>query len=352
MKTKLEDKITLLNWIGVAKKNGARIKKILELINLSVKSYKRWSHGALEDKRKGAQSQPKNKLAPDEVAEVISICNSEEFRNSPPTQIVPELLSRGIYIASESSVYRILRKNKLLTHRQNSLEPRTQTKPIPFVATSINQVWTWDITYLATTVRGQFFYLYLVLDIYSRKIMGATVHEKESSELAANFAREASKREGLLNSGLVLHSDNGSPMKGATMLATLHELGIQPSFSRPSVSNDNPYSESTFRTLKYRPEYPNKPFNAIEDAQKWVDTFVVWYNNEHRHSSLNFVTPNARHNGNDKAELEYRKQVLETAKLKTPERWGKKVRNCIPLGDVLLNPLKNNEEKSTIKKAS
>lgn len=133
-------------------------------------------------------------------------------------------------------------------------------------------------------------------------------------------------------------------MKGATMLATLHELGIQPSFSRPSVSNDNPYSESMFRTLKYRPEYLDKPFETVEDAQHWVDSFVGWYNNEHRHSNLNFVTPSVRHEGNDFRELKKRAKVLKLHKQKHPERWSGEIRNCSPMGAVYLNSLKEKKK--------
>ena len=244
----------------------ARLIKILELLGISLRTYKRWKKGDLEDMRKGPLTIPKNKLSQAEYKLVLEICNSKEFRNSPPSQIVPELLDRTIYVASESTIYRILKKEKMLTHRLNAKSPSNRAKPAPLIATGINQVWTWDITYLASTVRGRFFYLYLVLDIYSRKIIGAKVYEKESADLAGHFVRELAFQSGVDFGKLTLHSDNGSPMKGATMLATLHELGIQPSFSRPSVSNDNPYSESMFRTLKYRPEYPDKPFETLEDA--------------------------------------------------------------------------------------
>lgn len=348
MKTTRENKKMLLSWVKKAQEKGARLKMILPILGISLKTYKRWKKGNLEDNRKGPLSVPKNKLSKEEQKAVLDTCNSQEFRNSPPSQIVPELLSRSVYIASESTFYRILKKEKMLTHRLNSKFPTTKAKPTPLVATGINQVWTWDITYLASTVRGRFFYLYLVLDIYSRKIIGAVVHEKESAELAGILAREIAAREGVKFGELTLHSDNGSPMKGATMLATLHDLGIQPSFSRPSVSNDNPYSESMFRTLKYRPEYPDKPFASVTEAQHWVDTFIRWYNNEHRHSSLNFVTPSARHNGEDVIELKDRAKALELARKIHPERWASDIRNCTPLGPVLLNPLKEKEKNTKI----
>ena len=156
----------------------------------------------------------------------------------------------------------------------------------------------------------------MVLDVYSRYIVGWEVHENESSEHASVLIKKASIKQNINPNQLVLHSDNGSPMKGATMLATLQKLGIVPSFSRPSVSDDNPYSESLFRTLKYTPAYPSKPFTSIEQARAWVYKFVYWYNSEHRHSALQFVTPAQRHYGQDKDLLEQRSQVYEQAKLR------------------------------------
>jgi len=155
------------------------------------------------------------------------------------------------------------------------------------------------LTYLASTIKGSFYRLYLIEDIYSRKIVGWEIHDNETAEHASVLISKACLAEGIHKKGLVLHSDNGSPMKGATMLATLQKLGIVPSFSRPSVSDDNPFSESTFRTLKYTPSYPNKPFDTIQAARKWVDEFVTWYNETHRHSSIKFVTPGQRHRGED-----------------------------------------------------
>ena len=169
----------------------------------------------------------------------------------PPSQIVPSLVDKGIYIASESSFYRILREDGQLKHRGKA-KPRTIVKPEPYVATGPNQVWTWDITYLPTSVKGSFYYLYMIMDIFSRKIVGWEIYENQTDELASVVARKAYLSERIGGKDLVLHSDNGSPMKGATMLATLQNLGVAASFSRPSVSNDNPYSEALFRTLKYR----------------------------------------------------------------------------------------------------
>jgi transposase InsO family protein len=187
-------------------------------------------------------------------------------------------------------------------------------------------------------IRGGFFYLYLMLDIFSRKIVGWEVHERESAELAANLVRRAVWAEGCLIRPLVLHADNGSPMKGATMKATLERLGVIASYSRPRVSDDNPFSEALFRTCKYRPDWPTSGFASKEDAQRWVAGFVSWYNNEHRHSAIRFVTPNARHTGEDRALLERRTRLYTEARAANPARWSRQIRNWSPVGDVCLNP--------------
>ena len=184
---------------------------------------------------------PANKLSEHERQRIVAVANSEAFASMPPSQIVPALADRGLYIASESSFYRVLREADQLAHRGKAKAPKHR-RPTPLKATAPNQLWSWDITYLATTVKGMFFYLYLIMDVYSRKIVGWEVLETESSEHAATVFQKAYLREGIAGQSLVLHSDNGAPMKGATMLATLQRLGVMPSLSRPSVSNDNPYS--------------------------------------------------------------------------------------------------------------
>jgi transposase InsO family protein len=243
-------------------------------------------------------------------------------------------------VASESTFYRILKANKRLKHRQSSQPVRTLQKPRALVASAPNEIYSWNITYLPTQVRGQFVYLYLVMDVYSRKIVGWQVYDAESSALAADLMTDICQREGIQPNQVTLHSDNGSPMKGATMLATLQALGVIPSFSRPSVSNDNPYSESLFRTLKYRPDYPANAFENVTGARHWVEGFVGWYNNEHLHSSIQFVTPDQRHRKLDEAVLAKRVDVYRRAKEHNPSRWSGATRNWAPVTHVYLNPEK------------
>ncbi len=303
-----------------------------------MRTLERWEqeNGDL-DKRIFSTRTPGNKLKEEERQQIISIANSKEYRDFPPCKIVPRLADEGIFIASESSWYRVMREEKMLTHR-HAVKPKKHTKPKELIATAPNQVWSWDISYLPTQIAGMFYYLYMIVDIFSRKIVGYIVHESESEIYAAALATQAYLDENIEQDQVVLHSDNGSPMKGATMLVTLQKLGIMPSFSRPSVSDDNPYSESLFKTLKYHCTYPTKKFKSLDDSRSWVERFVTWYNTEHLHSGIKFVTPKQRHLGEDKLILERRKEVYESAKLRYPERWSGKTRNWEPIHKVVLNP--------------
>ncbi len=208
------------------------------------------------------------------------------------------------------------------------------------------QVWTWDITYLKTTMKGAFYYLYMVLDVWSRKIVGFEVHEAERASYAAQLVSSATSREEVVAGSLVLHSDNGSPMKGATILAKLQELGIAASFIRPSVSNDKPFSESLFRTAKYRPEFPTRPSEDLDAARTWAASFVRWYNTEHLHSEIRFVTPEPRHSGADVAMLEARAMAYRQARERNPSRWPGALRNWPPVGDITLNPVPEKEARA------
>ena len=260
-----------------------------------------------------------------------------------PWQIVAKLADSGRYLASESSFYRVLKSRSLLLHRAKS-KPAERKRPKDLIALKPNQVWTWDITYLKSPVRGQYFYLYMMVDIYSRLIIGWNIEAVESGEHAAELIEAACLSQCVSKWQVTLHSDNGAPMKGATMLSKLQWLGVIPSFSRPSVSDDNPFSESLFKTLKFRPSYPNGAFASIEEAREWVRRFVEWYNTEHLHSGIRFVTPQSRHEGKDAAILNNRHSVYQSAKLANPLRWSRQTRNWSPITEVRLNPGK--EKKS------
>lgn len=347
-----EERKIVLDLIGEAVQSGARLGPAAEILGLSVRTIIRWRsvNGGI-DQRKGPRTTPSNKLSEQEREKLLTVANQPEFRNLSPKQIVPKLADQGVYLASESSFYRVLRKHEMMAHHQSS-KPATIRPPKEYVATGPCQVWSWDITYLRTSVKGMFFFLYMIVDIWSRKIVAAKVFEEESMDHSAALFTQACFFHGIRPEGLVLHSDNGSPMKGSTMLATLHKLGVVPSFSRPSVSNDNPYSESLFRTMKYRPEYPSQPFCTIEEAQAWVDGFVHWYNDEHFHSAIRFVTPNDRHYGREAQVLTKRHRVYQEAKQRTPNRWSGQTRNWNPVHLVMLNPEQSGDTNIHLKKAA
>jgi len=334
-----------LELIDQAVTAGARRRAASSMLGLSARTVERWRGGSQEDGRHGPKTKPVNALTQVEREQFVATANSAEFRDLSPHQIVPRLADRDEYLGSESTLFRLLRERDMLHHREPTRAPVSRHVE-EHVATAPNQVWSWDITYLRAALRGTFFYLYLVLDVWSRKIVAWQVHEREddalSSELIARTAREL----GIDLAGLVLHSDNGGPMKGATMVATLERLGILASFSRPSTSDDNPYSEALFRTLKYRPGFPRKPFESIEQARTWVESFVRWYNTEHRHSAIGFVTPEERHTGRDVQLLAHRHGVYERARRRHPERWTGHTRDWSHIERVALNPGRGARDQS------
>ena len=348
----MEDRQIAIELIDEAVSAGARRFKACEVLEIDVRTLQRWKKAlagqqGLEDQRKAAGQlrAPANKLSQPERDTILKVCNQPEYKSLPPSQIVPRLADDGDYIASESSFYRVLRKADQVHRRGRGKSPHTVPKPEGFLATKPNEVWSWDITFLASSLRGAFYRLYLILDIFSRKIVAWEVHENESADHAGVLIRKACLSESVHQGGLVLHADNGGPMKGVTMLATLQRLGVVPSFSRPSVSDDNPYSESLFRTLKYVPAFPSKPFETIEAARKWVHGFVRWYNNEHRHSAIRYVTPNQRHRGEDSDVLRQRRAVYKAARERNPERWSGDTRNWSPVTEVWLNQPKEHQAK-------
>lgn len=330
-----EDKQTVIQLIAEASASGARRSMAAKLLGLTIRTLQRWTKSGMKDNRKGSRPTPGNKLSDDEQQQIINTLNSPEFAGLNPNQIVPRLADQGIFLGSESTMYRILRMLKMNTHRQAS-QASQKVSPVQLSADGPNQLWSWDISYLPSKVRGQFYYLYMVMDLYSRKAVACQVYDSESGELAADLITDACIREMISKDQITLHSDNGSPMKSATMLAKLQDLGVMPSFSRPSVSNDNPFSESLFKTLKYRPEYPEKPFENILEAREWAHRFVNWYNTEHLHSGIRFITPEDRHNGNDHIILRNRHRIYREAQLRHPERWTGKTRNWNPAEKVIL----------------
>ncbi|MEX3557104.1 MAG: IS3 family transposase [Burkholderia sp.] len=335
--TRTAGRLRLMTMVQEAVAAGARVSEACRCVGLSERTLQRWGKGADDRRSTAVRPTPKNKLSAEEEQQVLAICHEPRFASLPPAQIVPLLADDKRYIASESTFYRVLRRAGETTHRGRQKAP--QSKPLStWKATAPNQVWSWDITWLKSLTAGHWFYLYLIEDVFSRKIVGYEVHRVESGEYAAELLKRAVLSERCWQEPLVLHADNGAPMKSQVLQVKLAELKITPSHSRPRVSNDNAHVESLFRTLKYVPSWPEKGFATLEEARAWVETFVVWYNEEHRHSGIRYVTPGQRHRGEDRQLLAQRKSVYEAAKMQSPHRWSGATRNWSRQDEVWLNP--------------
>jgi transposase InsO family protein len=344
----VKTKVLCIELVGDAVNSGARKHKACDVLGIPTRTLERWEKKQeKKDMRKGPNTMPANKYSQKEKDAILEECKSKEFQDLPPTQIVPRLADKGIYLGSEATFYRVLKEAKMLTHRSDT-KPKNRHKPDEHIATAPNQVWSWDVTYLKTFTKGIFFYLNFILDIYSRKIVGWDVYHEDNAENASVLAEITCMIECIASGQIVLHSDNGKSQKGATTLGMLEKLGVATSFSRPSVSNDNPYSEALFKTTKYMPAYPEKGFANIEEAKIWVDEFVTWYNTVHLHSGIKFVTPESRHLELDRAILENRKNVYERAKALHPNRWSGNTRNWNYIEEVSLNPLTTSKATHTL----
>lgn len=325
----------VLETIEDASAGGARKAEASRLAGWSARTIQRWKRRGTVDRRKGAVKRVPHKMLAAERQQIVDAACAPEYRDLTPYLVVASLLELGRYLGSVSTFYRILRDRKLLTHRKESA-PRTKREPPPErVATAANQVFTWDITYLKRTVRGMYFFLYLVLDLWDRSIVGWAVHERENSEYSEQLFRSLATRHDF--DGVYIHQDNGSATKAGTILALFYSLGIIPSYSRPRVSDENPFSESLFSTLKRRIGFP-KTFDTIEAAREWVARFVDWYNTEHRHSGIGLVTPHQRRYGKDHEIFDRRNETLLQAQAAHPERFrkGPKLWSHNPV--VILNP--------------
>ncbi|WOD14519.1 integrase core domain-containing protein [Paraburkholderia kirstenboschensis] len=325
--TGLEERKTLISLISEATLAGARQAPACEMLGLSARTVQRWRGGEPDavDGRSLRHHQPSHKLSAEERTELLAVANSAGFGHLPPSQIVPRLADQQRYIASESTFYRVLKAGKQLAHRRSERPVKSCGKPRAVRADAPNQLYSWDITYLPATIRGQYFYLYLFMDVFSRKIVGWQVYAEESSVQASEVLKDLCAREAIQPNQVILH-------------ATLQALGVMPSLSRPSVSNDNPYSESLFKTLKYRPAYPLEAFDTLFAARTWVAELVRWYNHEHRHSAIRFVTPAQRHANLDHDILERRKALYEVARERHPLRWKGATRDWQRVNVVHLNP--------------
>jgi putative transposase len=326
-----------MQLIDEAVQQGARRAQACEQLGLSVRSVQRWRLAPGDGRVDARREAPPNRLDEAQRQAVLEALNRPEYASLTPHQIVPKLVDEGVYLASESTFYRIMK-----AAGQGQPRGRTKTAQARTLTThradGPNQVWCWDITWMPSTLRGRYFYWYMMKDIHSRKLVMNEVWEEESAEHAGALLHKACLREGIAGRPLVLHSDNGSAMKGATMRAAMVDLGVEASFSRPRVSNDNAFAESLFRTAKYCPLWPERPFDTLDEARQWVQRFVQWYNEEHCHSSLKYVTPGQRHRGEASDVLARRREVYERARMLNPARWSGAIRNWHLADEVYLNP--------------
>src|SRR6516225_7850012 len=342
--TRLEDRQILVRDIEQACADGARLAPACALAGIDVRTLRRWKvgDGLLQgDRRPDADRPiPSHALSEAERVRIIEIANEPRFAETPPARIVPALADEGVYLASESSFHRVLRAHGQMNRRGRAQPPRTSRPPTTHIAIRPGDVWCWDLTFLPTQIQGRWFYFYLILDLYSRKIVGFEVHDTDSAEHAAHLARRTALAEGVHAKAArpVLHGDNGATLKATTVLAMLYWLGIKPSYSRPRVSDDNAFVEGLFRTAKYRPEFPAKGFADLDAARQWAVRFVHWYNHEHRHSGISYVTPAQRHAGQDRALLASRQALYQQARQANPRRWTRQARNWASAGAVTLNP--------------
>lgn len=356
------DRRHILSLVDEAMEKGASETACADVVNLSQRCLRRWRASLEDPARKGEDRRPHaprpkpvNALSKQEKDQIVAVANSPEFAPLPPSQIVPALADRGTYLASESTMYRVLRERGLNRRRGRARAPKPSGPKPEHVATRPNSVWVWDVTWLPTLVAGLFLKAYLILDLYSRKIIAWEVWEEENAEhsrdilhrawLAENIAAEARP--------LVLHGDNGSPFKAMTVQALMHELGVTPSRSRPRVSNDNAFAESMFRTVKYHPTLPETGFGDLAAARKWFASFCDWYNHCHRHSGLRFVTPDEKHRNLDVGILAGRDSLYREARTKNPGRWiGGGTRNWKPVEQTSLTPSDNRHMERTLKQSA
>lgn len=290
-----------------------------------------------------SRSKPANALSENERVEVLKQLTSAEYIDRSPYELYASKLDQGEYLCSIRSMYRILQSHKMTKERRRGHQQRTYKKP-ELLATGSNQVWSWDITKLKGPKKWQYYYLYVMLDIYSRYVVGYMVAERESASLATVFMEECLYKQQCEPGQLTIHADRGSSMRSKLVAQLLADLGITKTHSRPHVSNDNPFSESQFKTLKYCPSFPGQ-FGSIQDARGFCRPFFKWYNAEHRHTSLNLYTPEAIHYGEVNNLKAIRQAALEKAFKQHPERFrGKKPTAKGAPEAVWINPPETNTQ--------
>ncbi len=280
-----------------------------------------------------ARPKPPRALDDAEKEEVRGVLNSERFQDQSPREIYATLLDEGVYFCHWRTMYRILDEHQEVRERRNQLRHPTYTKP-ELLATAPNQLWSWDITKLRGPVKLCSYYLYVMLDVFSRYVVGWMVAERESAALAGELITTACTNQGVEEEQLTIHADRGGPMIAKPVALLMSDLGVTKSHSRPRVPDDNPYSEAQFRTLKYCPDYPER-FGSLHDARQWSQQFFTWYNQRHHHTGLSLLTPADVHYGRAQEKLAQRQVVLQQAYQLHPERFVKGKPTPTPLPDAV-----------------
>ena len=309
-------------------------------------SFYRWRDRDKHCTKDHCRPAPPLALTNDERKDVLEILHEERFVDQAPREVYSALLDEGIYLCSVRTMYRILEENQELRERRNQLSHPSYKKP-EILATAPNQVWSWDITKLKGPVKWTYYYLYVILDIFSRYVVGWMVAHREQSSLASKLIEQSCEKQGIQQKQLIVHADRGPSMTSKPVALLLADLGVTKSHSRPYTSNDNPYSESQFKTMKYRPEFPER-FGAIEDARSFCQGFFSWYNTEHYHSGIGFLTPEDVHYGQAEEIIKEREKVLKIAFEKHPNRFKGKVPKPMALPEaVWINkPLPNKSDSA------
>ena len=278
---------------------------------------------------------------------ILATLHSPRFVDKAPQEIYATLLDEGKYLCSIRSMYRVLVEQNEVRERRNQLRHPQYKKP-ELLATAPNQVWSWNITKLLGPAKWTYFYLYVILDIFSRCVVGWMLASEESAALAKQLIEETCRTQNILRNALTLHADRGSSMISKSVAFLLADLGVTKTHSRPHVSNDNPFSEAQFKTLKYQPQFPER-FGSMQDGREFCRTFFGWYNKEHRHSGIALLTPNMVHYGQAPEVLAARQQVLSHAYSAHPERFVRHAPRPLPLPTaVWINPPKPSLETTMI----
>ena len=315
-----EDRRTVIELIDEAMASGARQSTACAVIDLDERRLRNWRK-FVDDGRTGGYRAKDQALSAAEKDAIVEAFSAPDVKELPPKQAFIRLLDRGVYLGSYSSFLRVLKERKVVgdkCHRKGTNKKRPELR-----ATAPNQIWCWDITWLESRTKGKYFYLYMIIDMYSRKVVGWTVAARENGGVARRLFARTLQAEGISKDQLTVHSDNGKPMRSRTLRALYHLLSVLASYGRPHTSNDNAYAESLFATLKGRVAFPEY-FGSVQAAEAFCTEFFQWYNEEHQHSGLDYVTPSQVHTGAHLAIFAKRNALIQQQRLLHPKRHGGK----------------------------